>query len=62
MDCVYINLDRAADRRAALEHNFAETRIEGWSLSRFPAVDAADAAGVPGRAPPKRPASSATGR
>ena len=52
MDCVYINLDRAADRRAALERNFAETRIEGWSLSRFPAVDATDAAAVPGRAGP----------
>jgi GR25 family glycosyltransferase involved in LPS biosynthesis len=50
MDCFYINLERQADRREALELNFAANRIEGWDLHRFEAVNARDieALDVPG--------------
>jgi len=35
----YINLDSAAERRAALERNFAACNAHGWTLTRFAAVD-----------------------
>lgn len=41
MHCLYINLDSAADRRSALEANFAATRTAGWSLERIAATDTA---------------------
>lgn len=41
MDCFYINLDRATERRANLERNFSEMKRPGWVLSRFAAVDSA---------------------
>ena len=40
MDCYYINLDAAPERRARIEANFAEHKAPGWTLTRFPAVDA----------------------
>ncbi len=42
MECFYINLDRATERRRAIEANFMNTRMPGWTLTRFPAVDAAN--------------------
>ena len=39
MECHYINLDRAIERRAALEANFAQCGREGWELRRFSAID-----------------------
>ena len=39
MECHYINLDRAIERRAALEANFARCGREGWELKRFSAID-----------------------
>ena len=41
MDCRYINLDAAAERRAALEGNFQAHKAEGWTLNRFAAIDVA---------------------
>lgn len=41
MECFYINLDAAAGRRAAIEANFAAHKKDGWSLTRFAAIDAA---------------------
>ncbi|NDP41975.1 MAG: hypothetical protein GZ089_04530 [Aromatoleum sp.] len=41
MQVTYINLDRNTERRAALEANFAAHNPQGWSLSRFAAVDGA---------------------
>jgi GR25 family glycosyltransferase involved in LPS biosynthesis len=58
MDCYYINLDGAAERRAVLERNFAQCRGERWTLSRFPATDAARAA-AQGIAGTLRPAEKA---
>jgi GR25 family glycosyltransferase involved in LPS biosynthesis len=40
MDCLYINLNRQIARRQFLERNFAESRLDGWSLSRVEAEDA----------------------
>ena len=57
MKCVYINLDRATDRRVALEQNFALHAAPGWTLQRFAALDTAyvEAKPVPGKAtPPER--------
>jgi GR25 family glycosyltransferase involved in LPS biosynthesis len=39
MDCFYINLAKATDRKARLEHNFDQTKQGQWALSRFNAVD-----------------------
>jgi GR25 family glycosyltransferase involved in LPS biosynthesis len=39
MDCFYINLDSAADRKLRVEKNFAACRKPGWNLIRFPAID-----------------------
>jgi GR25 family glycosyltransferase involved in LPS biosynthesis len=39
MDCFYINLDSATQRRAKLENNFAAIKKPHWNLTRFAAVD-----------------------
>ena len=39
MQCLYINLDSAADRRAGVEGSFAAARKDGWSLERIAATD-----------------------
>jgi GR25 family glycosyltransferase involved in LPS biosynthesis len=39
MDCFYINLNSAQERRARVETNFAACRKPGWALTRFPAID-----------------------
>ena len=39
MDCFFINLDSAADRKSRVESNFAACKKPGWTLSRFPAID-----------------------
>jgi GR25 family glycosyltransferase involved in LPS biosynthesis len=41
MDCFYINLDSAEDRRLHIEKNFADYKKPDWSLTRFPAIDKA---------------------
>jgi hypothetical protein len=41
VDCHYINLDRATERRRAIENNFNTHRGAGWTLSRFAAIDQA---------------------
>ncbi|MFV3127976.1 glycosyltransferase family 25 protein [Niveispirillum sp. KHB5.9] len=39
IDLIYINLDRAVERREALERNFREANFSSaWKLHRFPAV------------------------
>jgi GR25 family glycosyltransferase involved in LPS biosynthesis len=43
MECHYINLANAVERRSALEANFARCRREGWELKRFAALDEATA-------------------
>jgi GR25 family glycosyltransferase involved in LPS biosynthesis len=50
MECFYINLEKQADRREAIERNFQAHRIEGWNLHRFEAVNTADVErlGTPG--------------
>ena len=40
MECFYINLDSAAARRECFENNFLKNKSDGWTLSRFRAVDA----------------------
>jgi GR25 family glycosyltransferase involved in LPS biosynthesis len=40
MQCLYINLDSATERRERLERNFAMFRGDAWTLARFPAVAA----------------------
>lgn len=40
MDCFYINLDSAVQRKTRLEDNFAAVRKADWNLIRFPAIDA----------------------
>lgn len=40
MDCFYINLDSAAERRARLENNFNTIKKPNWNLARFAAIDA----------------------
>jgi GR25 family glycosyltransferase involved in LPS biosynthesis len=40
MQCRYINLDHATERRAAIEASFNKTARPGWSLTRFKALDA----------------------
>jgi GR25 family glycosyltransferase involved in LPS biosynthesis len=44
MECLYINLDGAHVRRAALEANFAACKGPGWSLKRMRAVEVGDIA------------------
>lgn len=39
MDCFYINLDSAGDRKSRLEQNFEACKKPGWALARFPAID-----------------------
>lgn len=40
MHCIYINLERQAERRDFLEENFAAYADPSWTLHRFEAVDA----------------------
>jgi GR25 family glycosyltransferase involved in LPS biosynthesis len=40
MDCFYVNLDSATERRAALEANFNAVKKPHWTLTRFAAIDA----------------------
>ena len=39
MDCFYINLDSAAERKINFEKTFNALKKPDWNLSRFPAVD-----------------------
>ena len=39
MECFYVNLDSAVDRRNKLEANFQACKKPGWTLSRFAAID-----------------------
>lgn len=48
MRASYINLDEATGRRAALEASFAAVPHDGWTLTRFAAVTAAEMAAAPG--------------
>jgi GR25 family glycosyltransferase involved in LPS biosynthesis len=41
MDCIYINLDSAVERKRHIEQNFAACKTPGWTLTRFPAIDTA---------------------
>lgn len=41
MDCYFINLDAADDRKRRLEDNFEARKPPGWTLTRFAAVDTA---------------------
>ncbi|MGA0605895.1 hypothetical protein ACO2Q0_07820 [Phenylobacterium sp. VNQ135] len=50
--CVFINLDRAADRRGSVEASFAAAGQTGWALSRFAARTPDDVAGVAGAISP----------
>jgi GR25 family glycosyltransferase involved in LPS biosynthesis len=40
MQCVYINMENAPDRRARFEANWTEYRGDDWRIERFPALDA----------------------
>lgn len=42
MKCLYINLEKATERRARLEANFQDVRTDGWSLARIDAVNVDD--------------------
>ena len=54
MDCFYINLESATERRQRIEENFAAHKKLGWTLARFPAVDKTYVAahGIPGDTKP----------
>jgi len=52
MEAFYINLDRAAERRASLERSFGSCANANWHLSRFKAIDASECSAVPGRIRP----------
>lgn len=39
MQCRYINLDHAVERRAAIEASFDRAARPGWGLTRFQAID-----------------------
>lgn len=39
MECFYINLESAVERRSKFESNFAARKKPGWTLSRFAAID-----------------------
>jgi len=43
MDCFYINLDSALERRNKIQSNFDMYSTQGWSLTRFPAINVAQA-------------------
>jgi GR25 family glycosyltransferase involved in LPS biosynthesis len=47
--CVYINLDRAVERREALEASFAKHATPGFELVRFPAIDTKHPQLIPGK-------------
>lgn len=51
MECFYINLDSASQRRQTLEDNFNAVKGPRWNLARYPAKDAAfvEAQRIPGR-------------
>ena len=40
MDCFYINLDSAVERKVNFENNFNMHKKQDWNLTRFSAVDA----------------------
>ncbi|HEY4374936.1 MAG TPA: glycosyltransferase family 25 protein [Burkholderiales bacterium] len=46
MECFYINVEAAAERRRVIEENFHTYKVPGWFLSRTRAVDLNDLAGV----------------
>lgn len=54
MECFYINLDSAQQRRQNLENNFESVTSPHWKLSRYSAKDAAavEALQLPGRLRP----------
>jgi GR25 family glycosyltransferase involved in LPS biosynthesis len=52
MRCLYINLDKAEDRRRSLEQNFRGTAPKTWTLERVSAAGPADVSRVPGRCTP----------
>ena len=58
MLCITINLDREADRRAALTANFARFAGAGWRLERCQAIEAAEAVALRPDSP-LRPAETA---
>ena len=39
MNCFYINLDEATERRSSFENNFLKNKSDRWNLLRFPAID-----------------------
>ncbi len=39
MECHFINLDEAIDRRLSIESNFDAHRTKDWQLTRFPAIN-----------------------
>src|SRR6202030_3226927 len=39
MDCIYINLDSATERKVKFENNCNANKKPGWALTRFPAVN-----------------------
>jgi GR25 family glycosyltransferase involved in LPS biosynthesis len=39
MDCIYINLNSATERRLKFESNFEARKTPNWTLSRFAAID-----------------------
>lgn len=52
MHARFINLDKAVERRRQVEGSFAAVPHDGWELSRFQAVGAAEMAHTPGRTRP----------
>jgi GR25 family glycosyltransferase involved in LPS biosynthesis len=52
MRAVYINLDRAKERRAEIEASFARVPHAGWTLERLPAATAAEMVTTPGSLSP----------
>lgn len=50
--CVFINLDAATARRAAVEAAFAAAAPAGWRLERFAAIGGPEAAALPGKLRP----------
>lgn len=64
MECFYINLDSAMQRRKNLESNFNAVRQPHWNLTRHPAKDVAfvGAQKIPGRLRPSEKACFASHR
>jgi GR25 family glycosyltransferase involved in LPS biosynthesis len=52
MHANYINLDAATERRSEIEACFQRVAHQGWELSRFRAVTAAEMIDAPGSLPP----------